>query len=57
MTKLKSQGLYIIITKYWNASGSGSPPSLILTLKNIGILLHKPTKLRKDMHMQHTVCI
>ena len=27
--------------KYWNASGSGFPPSLISSLWNIGILLHK----------------
>ena len=26
-TKSKSQGLYTIRIKYWNASGSGSPPS------------------------------
>jgi len=39
--KLQSQGLYIIRIKYWNASGSGFPPSLIPSLRNIGILLHK----------------
>ena len=52
MTKFKSQVLYI---KYWNASGSGSgtPPSLIPTLWNIGILHFKQAKLRKDM--QHSV--
>ena len=38
ITKFKSQGLYIIRIKYWNASGSGSrsPPSLIPALWNIG---------------------
>ena len=49
MTKFKSQGLHIIRIKYWNASGSGSPPSLIPTLWNIGILLHKRAK-RTTMH-------
>ena len=39
MTKSKSQGLHIIRIKYWNASGSGPPPSLILAHWNIGILL------------------
>ena len=47
MTKFKSQGLYIIRIKYWNASGSGSPPSLIPALWNIGILLHKQAILGK----------
>ena len=42
----KSQGLRIIRTKFWNASGSGSPPCLIPILWIIGILLHK---LHKDM--------
>ena len=32
---------------------SGNPPSLILALWNIGILLHKKTKLCKDM--KHSV--
>ena len=41
ITKFKSQGLYTIRIKFWNASGSGSPPSLIPSLCNIGILLHK----------------
>ena len=41
MTKFKSQGLHIIRIKYWNASGSGFPPSLSPFLRNIGILLHK----------------
>ena len=50
MTKFKSQGLHIIRIKYWNASGSGSPPSLILALWNIGILLHKQNKRRTIMH-------
>jgi hypothetical protein len=54
ITKLKSQGLHIIIIKYWNASGSGHPPSLISTLWNIGILHHKEAKLPK--HLQHSVC-
>ena len=40
-SNFKSQGLHIIRIKFWNASGSGSPPSLILALCNIGILLHK----------------
>ena len=41
ITKFKSQGLYIIRIKYWNAGGFGNPPSLIPALWNIGILLHK----------------
>ena len=41
ITKFKLQGLYIIRIKYWNASGSGFPPSLIPALRNIVILLHK----------------
>ena len=41
MTKFKSQALHIIRIKYWNACGSGNPYSLIPTLWNIGILLHK----------------
>ena len=41
ITKFKSQGLYTIKIKYWNASGSGFPPSLIPALQNIGILHHK----------------
>ena len=41
MTKFKSKGLNIIRIKYWNASESGSPPSFIPALCNIGILLHK----------------
>ena len=49
------QGLYIIRTKYWNASGSGFPPSLILALWNIGILHYKQAKLPK--HLQHSVCM
>ena len=47
ITKFKSQGLHIIRIKYWNASGSGSPPSLIPALWNIGILLHKQATLGK----------
>ena len=54
MTKFKSQGLYIKRIKYWNASGSGPPYSLIPTLCNIGILQYKKAKLRK--HLQHSVC-
>ena len=41
ITKFKSQDLYIIRIKYWNASWSGFPPSIIPALQNIGILLHK----------------
>jgi hypothetical protein len=41
MTKSKSQGLHIRRIKHWNASGSGSPTSLIPALWNIGILVHK----------------
>ena len=41
ITKFKSQGLFTIRIKFWNASGSGFPPSLIPALWNIGILLHK----------------
>ena len=55
MTKFKSQGLHIIRIKYWYASGSGSPPSLIPALWNIGILLHKQAKLQTIMHT--TVCM
>ena len=43
-SNFKSQGLHIIRIKFWNASGSGSPPSLIPALCNIGILLHKQAK-------------
>ena len=50
MTKFKSQGLYIIRIKYWNASGSGSIPSLIPAHWNIGILLHKQAKRWTIMH-------
>ena len=53
MIKFKSQGLYIIRIKYWNASGSGPLPSLIPTLWNICILHYKQAKLPKDM--QHSV--
>ena len=38
ITNFKSQGLYTIRIKYWNASGSGPPPFLIPNLWNIGIL-------------------
>ena len=54
ITKVKSQSLYTIKIKYWNASGSGFPPSLIPALQNIGILHHKKAKLPK--HLQHSVC-
>ena len=51
--EFKSQGLYTIKIKYWNASGSGFPPSLIPALQNIGVLHHKKAKLPK--HLQHSV--
>ena len=38
MTKIKSQALHIIRIKYWKASGSGNPPSLIHALRKIAIL-------------------
>ena len=41
MPKFKLQIFHVIRIKYWNAGGSGNPPSLIPTLWNIGILLHK----------------
>ena len=44
---------FIIRIKYWNASGSGFPPSLIPTLWNIGILHHRQAKPPK--HLQHSV--
>ena len=50
---LQSQGLHIIKFRYWNASGSGSPHSLIPTFWNIGILLNKRAKLCK--YMQHVL--
>ena len=57
ITKFKSQGLYTIKIKYWNASGSGRgsgfPPSLIPALRNIGILHYKKAKLCK--HLEHSV--
>ena len=42
MTKLqlKSQALIIIKIKYWKASRSGNPPSLIPDLWNIGIFFY-----------------
>ena len=49
MTKFKLQGVHIIRIKYWNARGSGPPPSLW----NIDIFLHKQAKRCKDM--QHSV--
>ena len=53
MTKFKAQGLYIKRIKYWNASGSGPPPSFNSTLWNIGILQYKQAKL--PIHLQHSV--
>jgi hypothetical protein len=38
ITKFKSQALHITRIKYWKASGSGSPPSLIPALQKIAIL-------------------
>ena len=38
MTKFKSQAFHIIRIKYWKASGSGNPPSLIPALQKIAIL-------------------
>ena len=38
MTKFKSQALHIIKIKYWKASGSGNPPSLIPALQKSAIL-------------------
>ena len=39
----------------FSGSGSGPPPSLIPTLWDIGILLHKQANLRK--YMQHSVTV
>ena len=44
MTKFKSQALHIIGIKYWNASCSGNPPSLIPALQKIAILGLKSVK-------------
>ena len=52
-SKFKSQGLYTIKIKYWNANGSGFNPSLIPTLQNIGNLHHKKAKMHK--HMRQSV--
>ena len=41
MTEFKSQALHTTRIKYWKASGSGNPPSLIPALWKVGILLHK----------------
>ena len=41
MTKFRLQALHIKRIKYWNAGGSGSPPSFNPALLNIVILLHK----------------
>ena len=46
ITEFKSQVLYTIKIKYWNAVGSGFPPSLIPALQNIGISHHKKAELR-----------
>ena len=51
ITKFKSQGLYPIRIKHWNASGSDPPPSLIPALWNLGILHYKQAKLPK--HLQN----
>ena len=51
----KSQAFHVIRIKYWNASGSGNPPSLNPTLWNIGILHYKQAKLCK--HLQHSVLL
>ena len=45
--------LYTIKINYWNASGSGFPPSLFPALRNIGILHHKKAELR--ILLQHSV--
>ena len=47
ITKFKSKCVHTISIKYWNASGSGSPPSLIPAVWNIGGLLHKQATLGK----------
>ena len=41
MTKFKSLAFHIKRIKYWNAGGSGNPPSLIPALQNRDILLIK----------------
>ena len=41
MTKFKLQARRTTKIKYWKASGSSNPPSLIHALWNIGILIHK----------------
>ena len=46
---------HIIRIKYWNAGGSGFPPSLNPTLWSISILHYKQAKLRK--HLQHSVFV
>ena len=38
MTKFKSHALHMIRIKYWKASGSGNPPSIIPVLRKIAIL-------------------
>ena len=52
MTKFKSQALHIIRIKYWKASGSGNPPSLIPALWNIGISIHKQATLGKHFERE-----
>ena len=54
ITKFKSQGIYTLKIKYWNANGSGFSPSLLPALQNIGILHHKKAKLPK--YLQQSVC-
>ena len=54
MTKFKSQALQYIRIKYWKASGSGNPSSLIPALWNIGILLHKQATLGKHFRPECT---
>ena len=43
ITKFKSQALHIKKIKYWKASGSGNPPSLIFALWKIAIYVLIPT--------------
>ena len=45
--QIQITSFHIIRIKYWNASRSGSPPTLIPALYNIGILLHKQATLGK----------
>ena len=50
ITKFKSHALHVIKIKYWKAGVSSNPPSLIPSLWNIGILLHKQAKRRTIMN-------